>query len=649
MKKEFFESNSKPDEKETQEEIVKRTKYNGYKNGIWKWHSNNANVKKCEEEKDLIQKRIVEKKSALRTGYQKEEHIKTCIADQEQEISTVKAHGEGKNFSQNLFTINDNLLTRARQDFAQGYMTKRQTDYLSKTSMEVSKTEDITSVGKLRNLNEMFISSDLAEYIRNLNVDMNLVERMGNKRAGIVGIVSFILVFIMFKLSSSAMGTIADLVVLGIMAVTMAGIGYGIFLLTHDVIGWNVLWAGLTAGFSGLFGGGMITVFLSEVIGQLFTSGNIFIVLIISIVFAIAIFLLTKKIVNSDRMKMKRANNKSIIDQSRKMLYVQMDNKSLGNRAIEVYLYCLIHYEEMLSYINTSLLQSYITRQDEELLKSKKEYEGIKEFCKELENEIAGLEKAKAMQQTKIEECKEENQRLYQEVLRWNERPELDWFEDYTIEPSISLVCRNNDIFTMTHEGKKPIIFRDSFDSNDRIFDCMKDVIDAFQKMNPKELLEVSVIDLAPDAQFLTNRQGIDWTYSITDIDGIEKKHGSVTLVSNQKDLKEYCDLLQGEADHQMSFFHTHMNDSVMNDILMNSSEKSIRELNHYMKEKENAPFKYHVMLIFPDYINRNDCDTLVRVISGGIYCGFIPVLMKKKDTELLDNWNVITQKAIVY
>ena len=60
-------------------------------------------------------------------------------------------------------------------------------------------------------------------------------------------------------------------------------------------------------------------------------------------------------------------------------------------------------------------------------------------------------------------------------------------------------------------------------------------------------------------------------------------------------------------------------------------------------------PNKYHIAIILPENIQREDSKMLIRSLSSGAYCGFIPVILKKSNNNMYDEWNLITEKANWY
>ena len=107
---------------------------------------------------------------------------------------------------------------------------------------------------------------------------------------------------------------------------------------------------------------------------------------------------------------------------------------------------------------------------------------------------------------------------------------------------------------------------------------------------------------------------------------------------------------MEKEAEDQITFFEKHHDDKVMKEIVENSAGlKTIRELNKYNKRTSMEVNKYHIAIILPENIQREDSKILIRSLSSGAYSGFIPIILKKRNVNMYDEWKLITEKANWY
>lgn len=634
---------------------LKKSEFEEYKHNIHLWMDNwyrvHVDLNK-EEEKYRFRKAQIE--DDLRGQEANVQSIKKHINDKSSDLDQVKKTGKGKEFNLDGFTVNGKLLPILEADSANGYMTEGQKIYLSKQVEEVCEEIRISSVERLKKILEELFHSDVVDTICNNGLMSELIEQKKNKIKIIAATITFVIAFLLFMFSGGIRSLFASgITLIGTFAV-MGLAGYGIFYLAREKLIWNLFISILAAIAAGIVGGVLFGFFLADSLAGVLSNGNILVVIFVSLIISAIAYLIATNWVESDWIEDKLMKDQGLLKDSRKAIYASLENKEIQGLAANTYIYCLLHYHDIINYLNGELLRKHIVSENVEIEKSKKEIDALQRNQQKTIKEIDELNRElKAIEQERIRVLSE-NEKLYKKITEWKESPSLDWntewIEEYQLAPNIPVLSQNN-ISIFEHEGKTPIVVEEKFKNMEDLFPLLKGIIDGFQRMNPVELLDIAVVDLALDAENWENHQDIPWVYSQTKSDGTKEEFGSVRLVSNASELKTYCDCLEEEAKRQKEFFQRNMDDEILNKILRKSGDnvKSIRELNKYMKKNGRTPSKYHIAVILPENIKPSDCDMLVRKLSTGVYRGFIPVILKKNDSNLLDLWEGITRKANLY
>ena len=642
---------------ENREEIdaLKRHQFEEFKHNIGEWLDNwhRVYVDLDKEEKDC-RSRKAQIEDGLRGQEANVQSIKKRINDKSSDLDQVKKTGKGKGFNLDGFTVNGNLLPVLEADSINGYMTEGQKAYLSKQVEEVCEETRISSVERLRKILDELFHSDVVDTICNNGIMSELIEQKKNKTKIMAAAIAFVIAFLLFMFSGGIRSLFAaGMILIGTFAV-MGLAGYGVFYLAREEFIWNLFISILAAIAAGIAGGVVFALFLADPFARILSNGNILVVIIVSLIIAAIAYLIATKYVESARTANKLMQDQGLLKDSRKAIYASLENKEIQGLAVNTYLYCLLHHQDVINYINGESLRKHIASENDEIEKSKKKIDALQRDQQETKKEIGELNRELEAIERERGRILSENEKLYEKITEWKESPSLDWnikwIEEYKLAPEIP-VLSHNDISIFEHGGKTPVVVEGEFENMEDVFPLMKGIIDGFQRMNPIELLDIAVVDLALDAENWENHQDIPWIYSQTKVDGTKTEFGSVRLVSNSAELKTYCEHLEEEAARQKTFFQRHMDDEILNEILRKSDDnmKSIRELNKYMKKKEDTPYKYHITIILPENIGRSDCDMLVRKLSTGVYRGFIPFILKKEDSNLLDMWEGITGKANRY
>lgn len=625
---------------------IKKGDFEAFKSNLDEWYNNDNKAFDLSMEEEVLRSKILKAKNVLERQKEDVRSINSHINDKESDLHQVRETGYGKNFSQDGFTLSGNLLPTLETDSNNGYMTEKQKMYLSSQVDEFCKEANISSIDRLREMINTFFQSDVIDTICNNRVLPQLIYKKQNQLKIRAAAAAFVLVFLLFIFSGSSR-TLFTLGVTLVGSFAMMGLaGYGAFYLAREKFMWNLLVSVLVTILAG-FTGALVFAFLADPVAQVIIDGNIIAVVFVSILIAALAYFIESKLAQSNKSVEKLRRDQVLLKESRKTIYAQLDNREIQGLPVNTYMYCVLNYQAIIEYFNKESLENHIKHENDEIEKKKKQMKALQEEYNKSNESIVALEQLLASKEEEQRMVISKNDEIYKKICGWTKSPKLSWLEDYEIDPVVAVSLKNG-IFFMEHEGKTPLLVESDFGNNEAIVLFVKEIINGFQRINPLELLDIAVIDLALNAQNW-RYQDIPWIFSKTNVDGTKTTSGLVKLVSNPSELKTYCDELEAEVEKQMVFFQSHTDDKVMEDILKDSGGRSIRELNKYMKKTENMPFKYHITLILPENINRSDCAMLVRNLSSGVYCGFIPIILKKRDCSLFEEWKVITEKANLY
>lgn len=619
--------------------------FEAFKSNLDEWYNNDDKVLDLFAEEEMLRSKISKAREVLERQKENVRSINSHIDDKESDLDQVKKTGYGKSFSQDGFTVNGNLLPTLETDSNNGYMTERQKVYLSSQVDEVCREANISSIDKLRKIINAFFQSNVVDTICDNSVLPQLIYKKQNQSKIRAAVIAFVLVFLLFIFSGDSRTLFTGVVAL-VGSFSMMGLaGYGAFYLAREKFVWNLLVSVLVtipAGFAGAF----IFIFLADPVARIIINGNILAVAFVSLLFAVLAYFIESKLTESSRSIEKLSQDQGLLKESRKAIYAELDNSEVQGLPINTYIYCLLHYQDIIEYLNKESLKNHIKHENDEIKKKKKQRDDLQKEYDRSSESIMALEQLLISKEEERRGIVSKNAEIYEKICRWIESPKLSWLKDYEIDSRVPVFIHNG-IFTMEHEGKTPLLVESSFENIEEVFSLVKEIIKGLQRMNPVELLDIAVVDLALNAQNW-RYQDIPWLFSQTNVDGTKTTSGSVKLVSNPSELKIYCSELESEVEKQMTFFQSHKNDKVMEDILKDSDGRSIRELNQYMKKSDNMPFKYHITIILPENI-RSDCAMLIRNLSSGVYCGFIPIILKKRNSNLPDEWKMIIEKANCY
>lgn len=636
-------------------DALKKRQFEEYKHNIDEWLDNwhRVYVDLDKEEKDCRSKKT-QIEDGLRGQEANVQSIKKRINDKSSDLDQVKKTGKGKGFNLDGFTVNGNLLPVLEADSINGYMTEGQKAYLSKQVEEVCEETRISSVERLRKILDELFHSDVVDTICNNGIISELIEQKKNKTKIMAAAITFVIAFLLFMFSGGIRSLFAaGMILIGTFAV-MGLAGYGIFYLAREEFIWNLFISILAAIAAGIAGGVVFALFLADPFARILSSGNILVVIIVSLIIAAIAYLIATKYVESDRTANKLMQDQGLLKDSRKAIYASLENKEVQGLAVNTYIYCLLHYQDIINYLNGESLRRHIESENDEIEKSKKKIDALQRDQQETKKEIDELNRELGTIKRERERILSENDRIYEKINEWRESPskdwDIEWIDEYKLAPDIA-VLRNNDISILRHEGKTPILVEGKFMNMEDVYPLVKGIIDGFQRMNPLELLNIAVVDLSLDAENWGSYQDIPWAYSQKK-NGDIVKFGSVELVSNKNELERYCKDLEKQASAQTRMFRENRDDKTMNEILEQSDSKmrSIREINKYMKKKHpDSPCKYHISIILAESVQGDVCDNLVGKLSTGVVRGFIPVIIKKEGSNLYKTWEKITEKANRY
>ncbi|WP_155804184.1 hypothetical protein [Blautia wexlerae] len=343
----------------------------------------------------------------------------------------------------------------------------------------------------------------------------------------------------------------------------------------------------------------------------------------------------------SPTAKNKICSNQALIREARREVYIGLENKQLENLPIITYLYCILNYKTIVDYLYEVSLKKRITRENDEMAKLNMQIAAMQKKRDEVYRRKKYLEQLIETQKQKMQDISSENDELYNRICEWKSSPQLSWLDEWTINPEVKAMIYST-VFCMKHNGNTPLVLESDFISIELVAQWVNAIIHSFQRENPVELLDIALIDFALNAN--------QWRYLLSSTNVKASGAGKIKLVLSNADLKSYCKNMEKEAEDQITFFEKHHDDKVMKEIVENSAGlKTIRELNKYNKRTSMEVNKYHIAIILPENIQREDSKILIRSLSSGAYSGFIPIILKKRNVNMYDEWKLITEKANWY
>lgn len=623
---------------------AKKIEYETFNRNLDRWQRNKIDLKSVSEE---IEKENLEISK-----------IQVDLDEQEAKVNFVKKQVEGKasdldhvikdsdlelsiSMGDIEYGIHGKLLSTVKMDFDSGYMTEGQQAYLSKGVDEVCTESKIVSADKL---DEILMSLSDSEVVDNICSNGKLFElaekKQNQKRIMVTGgafVLALLLLFLFGGIRSILGAGVAFIGIFGLMGI----VGYGIFRLTQDHFLWNLALSIIATIFGGLFGGLLIAIFLLDPLVNLIQEGNFLVIAIISIMVSVLVYIIVGVRMKSPTVKNKICSNQTLIREARREIYIGLENKQLGNLPIITYLYCLLNYEAIFKYLYEISLKKRITHENDEIEKLNMQITAMQKKQDEVYRKKKYLEQLIENKKQKMQDISSENDKLYNRISEWKSSPQLSWLEEWTIVPEVKAMIYNT-VFCMKHNGNTPLVLESDFINIELVAQWVNAIIHGFQRENPVELLDIALIDLALNAN--------QWRYLLSITNMRASGAGKVKLVLNNVDLKSYCKDIEKEAEDQITFFEKHHDDKTMKEIVENSNgAKTICELNKYNKRTSMEPNKYHVAIILPENIQREDSKSLIRSLSSGVYSGFIPIILKKRNVDMYDEWKLITEKANWY
>lgn len=627
-------------------DAAKKNEYETFNQNLDRWQRNKIDLKSISEEIEKDNLEISKIQTDLEGQESKVNSVKKQIEGKLSNLDDMLKYGElNKELSAGdvFYNVNESLLPTLKADFDSGYMTEEQQAYLSKRIDEVYIESRITSINKLNELIKTLFNSEVVDNICNNSKLLELAEKRQNQirimATGGVFVLALILFLLFGGIRSLLAAGVAIIGIFGLMGIT----GYGIFQLSRNHFLWNLALSILVTVFGAVFGGLFIAILLLDPLVNLIQEGNFVVIAIISALFAALVFIIIGIRMESPTVINKICSNQALIRDARREIYIGLENKQLQNMPIITYLYCLLNYQTIIDYLYNISQNKHIAHENNEIAELKKQMEAIQRKQEEVYRRKKYLEQLVETKKQKMQDISSENDVLYSRICEWKSSPQLSWLEEWVINPEVKAMIYNT-VFYMRHNGNKPLVLEEDFKSIEVAAQWVNAIIDGFQRENPVELLDIAVIDLALNAN--------KWKYLLTSTKLRTSGSGDwkVKLISSNADLKYYCDKMEKEAEDQITFLEQHHDDTAMKQIMENSDgAKTIRELNRYNKRTGKEPNKYHIAIILPENIQREDSKMLIRSLSSGAYCGFIPVILKKNNVNMYDDWKLITEKANWY
>ena len=623
---------------------AEKNEYEAFNRNLDRWQRNKLDVKSLSEEIKKDNLEVSKIQADLDAQEAKVNSVKKQVEDKYSNLDYVV---KNRDIYQAISTgdidyaVNGNLLSTIKTDFDSGHMTEEQQAYLSKGIDEVCTESRITSIGKLEEILRSVSSSEIADNICNNDKLLELAEKKQNQTrimaTGGTFVGALLLLFLFGGLRSILGAGVAVIGIFGLMGL----VGYGIFRLTQDHLLWNLAVSIIATVFGGLFGGLLIAIFLLDPLVNLIQEGNFLVIAIISVLFAVLAYIIVGVRMKSPTAKNKICSNQALIREARREIYIGLENEQLENLPIITCLYCILNYKTMIDYLYDLSLKQRITCENDEMAKLDMQIAAMQKKQDEVYRKKKYLEQLIENKKQKMQDISSENDKLYNRICEWKSSPQLSWLEEWTIAPEVKAMIYNT-VFCMKHNGNTPLVLESDFINIELVAQWVNAIIHSFQRENPVELLDIALIDLALNAN--------QWRYLLSSTNVRDSGAGKVKLVLNNVDLKSYCKDMEKEAEDQITFFEKHHDDKTMKKIVENSNgAKTICELNKYNKRTSMEPNKYHVAIILPENIQREDSKSLIRSLSSGAYSGFIPIILKKRSVDMYDEWKLITEKANWY
>ncbi len=623
---------------------AKKNEYETFNRNLDRWQRNKLELKSVSEEIQKDNSEISKIQANLDGQEVKINSVKKQIECKTSDLDDVIKNGELKKELLMIdvdYEADENLLPTLKMDLDSGCMTEEQQVYFSRGIAEVCTESKITSIDELNEILTILFNSEVIDNICSNSKLLELAEKKQNQKrimaTGGTFVLALLLLFLFGGLRLILGAGVAVVGIFGLMGI----VGYGIFRLTQDHFLWNMALSIIATVFGGLFGGLLIAIFLLDPLVNLIQEGNFLVIAIISVLFAVLAYIIVGARMKSPTAKNKICSNQALIREARREVYIGLENKQLENLPIITYLYCILNYKTIVDYLYEVSLKKRITRENDEMAKLNMQIAAMQKKRDEVYRRKKYLEQLIETQKQKMQDISSENDELYNRICEWKSSPQLSWLDEWTINPEVKAMIYST-VFCMKHNGNTPLVLESDFISIELVAQWVNAIIHSFQRENPVELLDIALIDFALNAN--------QWRYLLSSTNVKASGAGKIKLVLSNADLKSYCKNMEKEAEDQITFFEKHHDDKVMKEIVENSAGlKTIRELNKYNKRTSMEVNKYHIAIILPENIQREDSKILIRSLSSGAYSGFIPIILKKRNVNMYDEWKLITEKANWY
>ncbi len=371
---------------------------------------------------------------------------------------------------------------------------------------------------------------------------------------------------------------------------------------------------------SGIFGYGIIGMGVASIVASLVTGAietlakPIIARIIVGIIIAVLVFILTLKLLKLPKIAKMFQNAKFMQKRMKKHLFG--DNDSDTQLALQ--LYAFIHHNQICDYFENEFRKNTIRRLEQEVAELEIQVRRCDENIQKLEKDKVSVlaskkkdrDSARATEEKKSKKLNDniirakDTVRKYEQLLNnamcaiesWKGSPELDETNNISLKPYICVQGKRVSFNILKLKDTKGSSFKISYapDSDmENLSELVKSVVMAFTKMNPYDMMDITVVCLSNKASLIKRRTAreIPWIRAIQNVAGGNgtQREGHIALVKDVIELRDFVKTLKKRYDEQDAYYDQNA-DSI--------DGIALCDINKYRAERSSAPFKYQIILV---------------------------------------------------
>lgn len=379
---------------------------------------------------------------------------------------------------------------------------------------------------------------------------------------------------------------------------------------------------------SWIFGYGIIGISVASSLAVSVTQilgDSVIAKVIVGLVIGVVVFILIRKLLKTP--KVLEMFQKSEFMQNRMRKHLFLDNDSDTQLALQ--LYAFIHHNQICDYFENEFRKSTIRRLEQEIAELEIQVRRCDEDIQKLEEDkvsvLARKEKdktsalaikkkdrasARAIEEENFKKLNDsiirakDDVRKYTQLLdnamraieSWKDSPELDETNNISLKPYICVQGKRVNFNILKLKDTKGSSFKISYASDsdmENLSELVKSVVMAFTKMNPYDMVDITVICLSNKASLIKRRTAreIPWVKTSQNVAGGNgtQKEGHIALIKDVIELRDFVKILKKRYDEQDAYYDQNA-DSI--------DGIALCDINKYRAERSSAPFKYQVILV---------------------------------------------------